>query len=253
MPVWSTISALVMTVSTAPFGAGALGLAHAVADHLAAAELHLLAIGGQVALDLDPEVGVGEADLVAGRGAEHVGIGGAGDAGGHGRDERRAGALRGGRVRVGLCRGGPRQFGSRRHGLHQFGPGCGGLDRGRLDRSRLHGSGTGGDLGDGARRAQLGLGGGGRGGGGLDGGRRRFELHHGSGAARGQRGAAGHGSGEAEGAEGEGEAGGGAGQADLRLDDPHERPDGGEVDGKAPFLGGGGQLSQGYHRVNPCR
>jgi hypothetical protein len=44
------------------FGAGALGLAHAVADHLAAAELHLLAIGGQVALDLDPEVGVGEAD-----------------------------------------------------------------------------------------------------------------------------------------------------------------------------------------------
>jgi hypothetical protein len=47
-------------------GAGDLGLAHAVADHLAAAELHLLAIGGEVLLDLDEEFGVGKADLVAG-------------------------------------------------------------------------------------------------------------------------------------------------------------------------------------------
>ena len=34
-------------------GARRLGLAHAVADHLAAAELHLLAVGGEVAFDLD--------------------------------------------------------------------------------------------------------------------------------------------------------------------------------------------------------
>ncbi len=65
-------------------GAGGLRLAHAVADHLAAAELHLLAVGGEVLLHLDDEVGVGEAHLVAGGGPEHVGVGGAGDAGGHG-------------------------------------------------------------------------------------------------------------------------------------------------------------------------
>ncbi len=65
-------------------GARDLALAHAVADHLAAAELHLLAIGGEVALDLDDQVGVGEAHLVAGGRAEHLGIGGAGNAGGHG-------------------------------------------------------------------------------------------------------------------------------------------------------------------------
>ena len=44
MPQWSTISALVMTVSTAPSARVRLALAHAVADHLAAAELHLLAV-----------------------------------------------------------------------------------------------------------------------------------------------------------------------------------------------------------------
>ena len=53
MPVQSTISALVMTVSTAPSARDDLALAHAVADHLAAAELHLLAVDGEVALDLD--------------------------------------------------------------------------------------------------------------------------------------------------------------------------------------------------------
>jgi hypothetical protein len=84
-PVQSRIRALVSTVSAAPFGAGELGLAHAVADDLAAAELDLLAVGGEVALDLDDQVGVGEADPVAGRGAVHVGVGGAGDGGGHGR------------------------------------------------------------------------------------------------------------------------------------------------------------------------
>ena len=64
-------------------GAGDLGLAHAVADDLAAAELHLLAVGGEILLHLDDQVGVGEADAVADGRAEHVGIGGAGDACGH--------------------------------------------------------------------------------------------------------------------------------------------------------------------------
>ena len=61
-----------MTVSTAPVGAGRLALAHAVADHLAAAELDLLAIDRAVLLDLDDEVGVGEPHLVADRRPEHV-------------------------------------------------------------------------------------------------------------------------------------------------------------------------------------
>ena len=64
-------------------GAGHLALAHAVADHLAAAELHLLAVGGEVLLDLDDEIGIGEADLVAGGRPEHLGVGGAGNAVGH--------------------------------------------------------------------------------------------------------------------------------------------------------------------------
>src|SRR6185437_14914599 len=55
---------------------GRLRLAHAVADHLAAAELHLLAIGGEVLLHLDDEVGVGKPHLVAGGGPEHSGIDG---------------------------------------------------------------------------------------------------------------------------------------------------------------------------------
>ena len=43
MPHQSTTSALVMTVSATSFDK-ALALAHAVADHLAAAELHFLAV-----------------------------------------------------------------------------------------------------------------------------------------------------------------------------------------------------------------
>ena len=74
MPQWSTISALVMTVS-ATSAAHALALAHAVADHLAAAELHFLAVDGEVLLDLDQQLGVGQAHAVAGGGAEHLGIG----------------------------------------------------------------------------------------------------------------------------------------------------------------------------------
>ncbi len=64
-----------------PLGLRGLGLAHAVADHLAAAELDLLAIDGEVALDLGEQIGVGEAHAVAGGRAIHVGIGGARDAG----------------------------------------------------------------------------------------------------------------------------------------------------------------------------
>ena len=85
MPQWSTISALVMTQSTAPLRVGHLALPHAVADHLAAAELHLLAVGREVALDLDHEIGVGKPDLVTRRRPEHVGVGSAGNgAWGHG-------------------------------------------------------------------------------------------------------------------------------------------------------------------------
>ena len=53
-------------------GAAALALAHAVADHLAAAELHLLAIDREIALDLDEELGIGEPDAVAGGRPEHM-------------------------------------------------------------------------------------------------------------------------------------------------------------------------------------
>ncbi|EGE57964.1 hypothetical protein RHECNPAF_3500011 [Rhizobium etli CNPAF512] len=60
-----------------------LALAHAVADHLAAAELHLLAIGGEIPLDLDEELRIGKAHLVAGGRSEHAGIGGARDLIGH--------------------------------------------------------------------------------------------------------------------------------------------------------------------------
>ena len=68
MPQWSMISALVMTVSTAPSACERLRLAHAVADHLATAELHLLAVDGEVAFDLDEQFGVGEAHAVTGVG-----------------------------------------------------------------------------------------------------------------------------------------------------------------------------------------
>ncbi len=78
MPQWSMTSALVMTVS-AVSRRDALALAHAVADRLAAAELHLFAVaaGAQrvVVLDLDDQAGVGEPDAVADGRAEHLGIG----------------------------------------------------------------------------------------------------------------------------------------------------------------------------------
>ena len=56
------------------FGARTLALSHAVADHLAAAELHLLAIEGEILLHLDDEIGVGQADAVTRGRAEHLGV-----------------------------------------------------------------------------------------------------------------------------------------------------------------------------------
>ncbi len=53
---------------------GDLALPHAVADDFAAAELHLFAVGAEILLDLDDEIGVGEPHAVAGRRAEHVGV-----------------------------------------------------------------------------------------------------------------------------------------------------------------------------------
>ena len=55
-------------------GARRLALPHAVADHLAAAELDLLAVDRAVAFDLDDELGIGKAQPVAGGRPEHRGI-----------------------------------------------------------------------------------------------------------------------------------------------------------------------------------
>ena len=62
-------------------GLAALGLAHAVADHLATAEFDLLAIESEITLHLDEQLGIRQADAVAGRGPIHVGIGAAGESG----------------------------------------------------------------------------------------------------------------------------------------------------------------------------
>ena len=55
--------------------ASALALPHPVADDLATAELHLLAVDGVVALDLDRQRGVAQADLVPDGGSVHLGVG----------------------------------------------------------------------------------------------------------------------------------------------------------------------------------
>ncbi len=52
-----------------------LALALTVTDDFAATELHFFAVGGEVFFDLDPQFGIGQADLVADGGAEHVGVG----------------------------------------------------------------------------------------------------------------------------------------------------------------------------------
>ncbi len=62
-------------------GVGRLRLTHAVADHFAAAEFHLFAVSCEILLDLDDELRVGEANPVAGRGAEHFGVMRAGQGG----------------------------------------------------------------------------------------------------------------------------------------------------------------------------
>ncbi len=55
---------------------GGLGLPHAVPDHLAAAEFHLLAVDGEILFDLDDQIGIGQPHPIAGGGPEHVGIDG---------------------------------------------------------------------------------------------------------------------------------------------------------------------------------
>src|SRR5262249_40927315 len=62
---------------------GDLAVAHAVADRLAAAEFHLLAVGTKILLHLDDDVGIGEPHAVAGGGAEHFGVRAALHLGGH--------------------------------------------------------------------------------------------------------------------------------------------------------------------------
>jgi hypothetical protein len=57
------------------FGGQQLALALTVADDFAAAEFHFFAVGGEVFFDFDPQLGVGQAHLVADGGAEHVGVG----------------------------------------------------------------------------------------------------------------------------------------------------------------------------------
>ena len=66
---------MVITRSSTPAArGGAGGLAHAVADHLAAAELHLVAVDGEVALDLDQQLRVGQPHPVAHGGAVEIGV-----------------------------------------------------------------------------------------------------------------------------------------------------------------------------------
>ena len=60
-------------------GAEPLRLPHAIADDLAAAERDLFAVGREVPLDADPELGVGEAHPIPGRRTVHLGVGAAVD------------------------------------------------------------------------------------------------------------------------------------------------------------------------------
>ena len=64
-------------------GPGALALSHAIPDDLATAEFDLFAIGGEILLHLDEQLGIGQSHLVTGGGAIHVGISSAGNPGGH--------------------------------------------------------------------------------------------------------------------------------------------------------------------------
>ena len=51
-----------------------LALAHAVSDHLAAAELDLFAIDGVIGLDLDDQIGIGQPQSITDGGAVHFRI-----------------------------------------------------------------------------------------------------------------------------------------------------------------------------------
>src|SRR5262245_56255934 len=62
---------------------GTLRLTHAVADDFSASKLHLLAISREVILNLDDEVGIGEAHLVTDRRAKHLRIFGTAHFAGH--------------------------------------------------------------------------------------------------------------------------------------------------------------------------
>jgi hypothetical protein len=73
MPVQSMMSALVMTTSSAS-SPPRRGLAHAVAQHLAAAELALVAVDGGVALDARDEPVSPRRTVVASGGAVDVGV-----------------------------------------------------------------------------------------------------------------------------------------------------------------------------------
>src|SRR4029077_9689217 len=55
-------------------GGGAGRLAHAIADDLAPAELPLVTVGGEVALHLDEQIGVGQAHPVADGGPVEIGV-----------------------------------------------------------------------------------------------------------------------------------------------------------------------------------
>jgi hypothetical protein len=74
MPQWSMINALVISVSTTS-AANSWLWPMTVADDFAATEFHFFAVGGEVFLDLDPQLGVGQAHTVADGRAEHVGVG----------------------------------------------------------------------------------------------------------------------------------------------------------------------------------
>ena len=63
--------------------AHARGLAHAVAEHLAAAEFALVAVDGEVVLDFQPQFRVAEANAVAGRRSVDLGVMRAFDFAGH--------------------------------------------------------------------------------------------------------------------------------------------------------------------------
>ena len=67
-------------------GARDLRLAHAITDHLAAAEFHFLAIGGEIFFNLDEDFRIGQAHTVAHGWAIHAGIGGARELRCHGSD-----------------------------------------------------------------------------------------------------------------------------------------------------------------------